>query len=530
MIHTRLAIILLLVAMAAPFAFASDAPDVPITDAQVLEERPDVAVLVMAAAWELQRQTFETPMVTFSESARTALRADTPRFAVMRFTESETNPVQTEVGVVMVFTDALFRHTSVSVLLTCTWGENGDHITVDTATVTRVVSPDPTMTLTIIPADRVPKDLLTSKTHAELLPWIIDSGATEEEFSSGAADECYLFAVVYDRLAPGDELGLLAAVDPAGLAGQAGNARDFDYNGWHVAMMQGTFKWLGDETFYIKVVHTPADHEIAPQVIGILSSQLMPVDSFGRPVSSGAAGSRDAMMHVVAGVLVAIGALIALLGYKLGRWFLAMVGLVIGAGVGYAGTQIVLSNTTGFLGSIEPFLRNHGVLLPIAAWAAILIPAVLLVILFWRVRWLGLLISGAGVGVVIGVAITGHAVDITSPVVLVSAGVLAILALVLRKWYTILFSAAFGAMLIFVGASQWFGGFELRGWYPACRGWTTRQVWRSVQSLSGTQLMMFILAVGVFALGVGLQVLTARKPRVAPADGNVDNALDEDDD
>jgi len=539
MTHTRLIIILLLVALVTPLALASDTPDGPIMDTQVLEERPDVSALVMAAAWELRGETFETPMVTFTESARTTLRADafdyagfdTPRFVVTRFTEGETNPAQTEVGVLMVFTDALFRHTSVSVLLTCTWGENGEHIAVDTATATRVVPPDPTMTLTIIPADRVPEDLLTSKTHAELLPWIIESGATEEELSSGAANECYLFAVVYDRLAPGDKLGLLAADDPAGLVGQAGNARDFDYDGWHIAIMRGTFKWLSDETFCIKVVHTPADNEIAPQVIGILSSQLMPVDSLGRPISpGGSAGPSNGAMHVVAGVLVAIGILIALLGYMLGRWFLGMVGLVIGAGVGYTGIQLILSHTTGFLGSIEPFLRNHGILLPIAAWAAILIPALLLAILFWRFRWVGWLITGAGAGITIGVAITGNPVDLTSPVVLVSAAVLAVVALLLRKWFTILFSAIAGAFFVLAGVGQWVGALELRDWYHACLDWTTGPVWRWAQPLNSTLLMMLFLAIGVVVLGVGLQILTARKPRVASADGDAADASGEDDD
>jgi len=54
---------------------------------------------------------------------------------------------------------------------------------------------------------------------------------------------------------------------------------------------------------------------------------------------------------------VAFGILIVLLGCKLGRWFLGMVGLVIGAGVGSTDTQIIQSHATGFPGAIAPSLR-----------------------------------------------------------------------------------------------------------------------------------------------------------------------------
>ncbi len=529
MIRTLMTTLLPLALVGVSFASPASASDGPIADTQVIEERPDIATLIYTTALEMRGQDTETTEVTFAPAARAALRADgfdydgfgRPRFTLMRLAENEANADQTEVGVVMIFTDALLRQTSVSVLLTCTWSAEGDHITVDAATANRVSPPQFTMALTIVPTSRVPKDLLTKYTHAELLPWILANRATEEELANGDADECYLFAMVYDRLTADATLGILIADEPDGLSGQSGNCEDIDYNGWHLAILRGTFDWEGDQMFYAKVVHTPGRDPHSPQVIGILSSQLTPVDEHGDPIRSAwLPGLSERTTRIAACVLAVLGLLIALLGYKLGRMFFALLGFLAGAAAGLVAMEAIRLGQLPMPDAIENFLIQHPVVMP----AAILVPALLGLIVFAAVRWLGLLLLGAGVGAAVGIAMTDEMARFTSPVVLVAMCVVAmcvvaIFAPITRRLFTIFPSAVVGASLVAIGVGQWFNVLDVRGWqpahlYPACCGWTTGQLAHWLEAIHGRPLTILVLAVTVFAVGVGFQLLTTRQ-RVA---------------
>jgi|GEM_PF-3075882 len=285
MTRTLIATLVLLILAAATVAYADHAPAGPISDKQVLADRPDIAAVIYAAALEMRGQAPSNPKVTFAPAARQALRADgfeysgfgRPRFTLMRMVESETDPTQVELGAVLTFFDALLRRTSASVLLTCTWSANGQFISVDAAKAYRITPPQVQMLLCIVPADRVPNDLLVSNSHAKLLSWIIANRATDAELASGDADTCYLFAICYDRLNDGAKLGIRISDEPGGLTGQAGNCRDLNYAGWHIAAMPGRFDWNGPTPFHAKIVHTPSTPAGTPRVIGILSSHLTPV-------------------------------------------------------------------------------------------------------------------------------------------------------------------------------------------------------------------------------------------------------------
>lgn len=292
--HTLLTTFLILALIGINYANTADLPILPIVDTQVRAERADIDALILITAQELRGQTSGSSMVTFAPNARIALQSDgfdyagfgRPRYLLTRLVESEMNFNQIEVGAIMIFTDALLRRTSVSVLLTCTWSDDGQHIAVNAATINRLTPPQLQMVFSIVPADRVPQNLLMNSSHIELLLWIIANRATDTELTSGEFNDYFLFAMVYDRLAPGAGIKILIADDPDGTSGQAGNSQDLNYSGWHVAMLRGIFNWKADETFYAKVIYTVPANSSEPQVIGILSSQLIPVGGDGRPIIS----------------------------------------------------------------------------------------------------------------------------------------------------------------------------------------------------------------------------------------------------
>jgi len=485
--------------------------DGPIHDTQVIEGRADIAALVSAAALEMQGQSVDSHMVTFSSSARDTLRSDgfnlpgfgKPRFLLLRFAESESDQDQTEVGVVMSFVDPLLRRAAISMLLTCRWADDGKSIAVDSATVDHITPPEPEMVLTIVPANRVPKDLLATRTHAELLPWIIENRATEEELYNGDADECYLFAFTHNRLAPDASLEILVDDDPEGTRGDAGSGEDYDYGGWHVAVLRGRFDWDGDEAFYVKVVHTRPEDPRNPRLLGVLSSELEPVHpgdrKKGRQAPEWLTDMADGTMTIISIVLLAVGLLVSLMGYKLGRAFLAFMGLLFGA---FLGLVVILLTVEGCgsLDAAKVFLEDHEGLIPVAVSLVLIVPALVFAVVFAVIRWLGMALLGATVGAGIGLAITGG-VDVdnlASPVVLVAAAVLAIGVPFVRKASTIVSSAALGASFVALGLAQLLGD------------WDVRESLFPEDPFEGRALIALVAAGVVFLVGAVLQFIWTR--------------------
>ncbi len=425
----------------------------PVSDTQVLDKRPDVAATIYAAAAEMRGIDSNLPEVSFTPAARQALRADgfdyvgfgPPRFTLMRFAESESDPDQIEIGAVMVFSDALLRRVSMSVLLTCTWNESGDHITVHSATAQRVTPAPPKVLLVIVPASRVPADLLTTHSHAQLLPWLLANKATDEELAAGDADECYLFAFNYDRFNPGATLNIVIGRKPGDLDGKAGNGQDIDYDGWHVAVMNGTFEWQGKDTFYIKVLQTSSPPDSARAAVLLLSSDLVVVDSLGRAVGPGPLMQLgDRTMHIIAGVLAGVGLLACLLGYRLGRVYLAVVGLLVGAVAASVVLELVVLD------------RSMAILVLIALPVAG-------AVVFGVNRWLGWMLQGAAVGGAVAV-LAGAPVSCTSVGLLAGLGAGVVIGAVFHRVATILISGALGAGLLAAGAGQYIGLLDIRTW------------------------------------------------------------------
>ena len=186
----------------------------------------------------------------------------------------------------LVFTDALLRRVSVSVLLKTTWSADGQHVTVDHARADYVTPPQVQMTLAIVPAARIPADLFTAYSHAQILPWIIANRASPAELESIDGIDYVLFAMVFDRLTEDAKMQILIAETPDGLSGQAANGKDLNYENWHIAVIRGAFKWQSDPKFYVKVVHTQHSMPELSTVIGVLSSDLAEVDDNGQLIGN----------------------------------------------------------------------------------------------------------------------------------------------------------------------------------------------------------------------------------------------------
>jgi hypothetical protein len=515
---------LILLTLVAP-AIARASTDGPVSDTQVVEERPDIATVIYTAAARLRGIDTPSENVTFAPAAQVSLEAGAfdadgfgrPRFTLMRYVEAEDADDRAEIGAVLVFSDGLTRRAHVSLLMDCVWSKDSAHITVETARVERVSSPAPEMMLAIVPAERVPADLLKRNTHAELLGWIIENRATDEELHSGGADDCYLFAVVYDRFAPGATLGIRISDSSYGGDGDAGNTRDIDYDGWHVAVMRGTFEWIGDPLFFVKVVSTSGADDTTPQVLGVLSSHLIQVDSLGRPVRSAPlAGLTDGTVRIVSFVLPGVGALVALFGFKLGRLVFAIIGLLLGGVAAFV--------------AIDLFAMTHPVMMLVTLGLGLLIGS----LLFAAIRWLALILLGGAIGGAIGVMLTGTPFDPASPVILVGAGVSALVALIARRWFTILLTAGLGAALVTIGAGQWMGELDIRTWslghvFPECLTWTRGQLFAWLRGPDGPDTVLRVLVIAVFVLGALIQFSTTRKKRAGSGDDGGNPRGDDDD-
>jgi len=492
--HLTTIAILLLLPVSVGVAGSTGVPDPPVPDTTVIAERPDLHALLLSAALELRGQPGDSNVVTFTPAARKGLRGDgfdykgfgRPRYVLMRLVEVDSG--QVEVGAVLNFVDALLRRTSVSVLLSCSWSEDAGHIDVHSARAVQTTPPDMQMSLTLVPADRVAADLLMDRSHGELLSWLVENRATKEELADDRAKDCYLFAVVYNRLRPAGKLSLRVSETPAGPEGQTGNSTDLNYHGWHVAVLRGQFQWEGDQPFYVKVVHLSGAEGIPPRVLGVLSSDLEPVSPAGE--LGFWADLDDQEMKIAAGVTLAVGVLLGLLGWRLARVFLFAFGALAGAMAGAWVVQAAaLQNDT--LAAVIPIASA-------LAGAAVLVLC----------RWLGFVLVGATVGLVVGAGILGQAAAWSSHVLWIAVGAGAALAGLLRRGFGVFITSVFGVGFIALGAVQWIGVLDVRtipvailkphNWLPAISAIIDR-----FGSVGTAGLIWLILA------GVGLLVFTA---------------------
>jgi hypothetical protein len=261
-------------------------PKVPMKDFEVASQRADIAAVIGFAAAEMAGQRTANPMVGFVPQAREALSGEkeiyagfgTPRFLMTRFAQSTSNPEWVELGVVLSYVDGLLRRCSVSVLLECEW--KSGKITVHQARMRPVVSPEPETLVYIVPAQRVPRDLLAGKTHAELLVWLTQNALKNEEIK-GEPMPCFVFALTMDRMKGCGRIAL--AIDGAaeGIPEPAKGSRSLDYNGWPVALLHGTFRWRSDPEFFVKVVEVPDAEGGKPQLMGVVGSKLAAAHSAG---------------------------------------------------------------------------------------------------------------------------------------------------------------------------------------------------------------------------------------------------------
>jgi hypothetical protein len=279
----------------------------PLSDTAVVEQMPEIAALIYTAAAEMRGVGRPGEHIQFSNAARNALRADdfhyrgfgNPRFKLMHCYRHEAKPHSISVAAIMVFSDALLRHTTLSIFLEAGFRNDNRNIYVDSAKLIQMVPVQTKSTICIVPASRVPRDLLVTHSHTDLLPWIIANRATNEEMREGSANDCFIFAVCYDRLLLGDKLGIELARNTANGKWDAVNCKDLNYENWHLAVLRGEFNWSAEKPFSIRLVRTSADADKPPVALASLSSKLKPLATPGTGKTS-ITLTPDADTHVYA--------------------------------------------------------------------------------------------------------------------------------------------------------------------------------------------------------------------------------------
>ena len=482
---------------------SAEQPEMPMSEEAVVRERADIAAVIRFAAVEIAGETVDHPMVSFTDSARASLRSDpfnfaqmgVPRFVLMRFVQAEDDPELVELGFVLIYVDGLKRRCSLSVLLHCKW--SSERVLVEKAHVRPTVPPTPETMIFIVPAARVPRGLLLDRSHSELLVWLVEHAMDEEDLT-GAPQPCFIFALALDRMLHSGSIGLAVDGTPGAIPAPDPGSRSLDYDGWPVAVLNGTFNWRQQPHFLVKVVHVPPEgvEDAELQLLGVLDSNLRTVESgvSGRPLDGELTGLDIALL--VAGV---IGVLICLAGYALKRFFWAVAGLMFGACLG--GTAL-----TAF--GMNPGAVFFGIvvglgLLGLAVFAAFPLAG--------RLGW------GAGLGLLVGVFATDIPVDPGNPIVPLSVGVGLLFALGVKRFSTILISSFLGACMAGVAAGHWLGVFDVRGWTPA----VLRELYSDgsmvaiaqwVEYMQEDLQIFFVLTFVFFALGIAIQSVATRRP------------------
>ncbi len=503
-------LVLFLCLIAVP-ATADELPQPPVPDTQVRLERPDIDAAILAAALTMRGINPGEPSVTITPAARDALQSETfnydsfsrPRYTLMRLVESKKVPGKVEVGAALSFLDAMMRRTTISLLMSCEWADEGKRIIISQASIQQIVPAQPKTLLLIIPARRVPKDVLTINSHASLLSWLIDNRATSEELMNGSADECYLFALVYDRLAPGDKLSMCVSNSSTGTGCDSGNAVDIDcYQGWHVAVMQGRFDWKGDQPFYIKVIYTPSGSN-EKRVILSLSSGLKVVDAYGKPASVPVpVMPGSGKIRIILAIIGILGLLICLLGYRMKRLFWFIAGIAFGSAVAYL---------------VPARFEQPWLLLTIIGTAA-LIGAVVMAAL----PCIGRLIWGATIGVAVGTILTKIPIDIVDPIMISAFGICALIALGLPRASTIVISSLIGSLLFAISAGHLLGYYNIAAWTAV----SIRSLYETgsnsslaewVSNLNDNMQILIVFMLWLFAMGIVIQSFTGGRQKRKPA-------------
>jgi hypothetical protein len=231
------------------------------------KERPDIGAVVYASVLQMRHSQTDTYPVIFSPDAQRELHRDSfqylgfgkPLYSVTHFVQENEQENLYNLGVIMSFTDAAFRRCAV--FCEFDYAIEEEQILVKQVAVKQLVPDQPQTLLAIVPADRVPDDLLQMHpTHIDLLQWIfVNSLKVDELPEIPSKQPYYILAATLDRIDKGAKLQIRVSDDKSGLEGVAGGCMDVDYEGWHVAIIQGEFTLKTDQEFFVKILYTPGD-------------------------------------------------------------------------------------------------------------------------------------------------------------------------------------------------------------------------------------------------------------------------------
>ena len=272
--------------------------DLLLTGEDVEKVRPDIGVVVYATVLQMRHSQMDTYPVVFSLRAQQELQTDTfqylgfgkPLYSVTHFVQKSDKDNLYNLGVIMYFTDATFRRSTV--FCEFDYSIEGEQILVKQVDVKQLVPDIPQTLFAIVPADRVIDDLLqTYPTNVDILNWIVVNSLKFGEVPEIPSKQpYYIFAATFDRISKGAKLQIRLSDDQSGLEGEAGNCIDLDYDGWHVAIIRGEFGLKTNQEIFIKVIYTPGDDaelkSREPVLIGVYSSDLQQVQSSPSMVES----------------------------------------------------------------------------------------------------------------------------------------------------------------------------------------------------------------------------------------------------
>ncbi|MBT3279134.1 MAG: DUF4203 domain-containing protein [Phycisphaerales bacterium] len=156
-------------------------------------------------------------------------------------------------------------------------------------------------------------------------------------------------------------------------------------------------------------------------------------------------------LSIVAGSLIAIGALWCFLGFRLFRAYLGFIGMVIGAVVGvYVAAKIAGINPN----AVANITTVNAI--PVGLWVGLGVGALAGLLLFSLLYIVGVFLVGAGVGYAVAIIVIASA-NITANqqgICLASAVGGGVITIFLRKFIIILITSAKGAPLLVLGLAH----------------------------------------------------------------------------
>jgi hypothetical protein len=186
------------------------------------------------------------------------------------YSPSVEDPDRIQAGGVIDLVDA-YRRTA-RVKYSAAYRRDGKGIRIQSLTVAPYYATDQITELFLVPADMFPQDLGGIKPTWENLYLLVRglNASAAAAYSDGSEKRDYLlFAFFRDHAAPSAEVKLMVAnkmTSDYGWGWCSSGVSVFDFQGWRVAMVSGTFPAMPASPFYVKAYFRPGSEAPAGQM------------------------------------------------------------------------------------------------------------------------------------------------------------------------------------------------------------------------------------------------------------------------